>query len=78
MKNSKFEKCITMMRQLVSDIQGAPYPSEDLEPELYRIWYEHVQSAGVECLEYLDDNFPEEKADNTINEMCNFWFSIDS
>ena len=43
MKNEKFAKCIKMMRQLVSDIQGAPIPSEDLEPELYRIWFEHVK-----------------------------------
>lgn len=69
MKDSKFEKCLKMMRQLVSDIQGAPYPSDDLAPDLYRIWYEHVQRVGVECLEYLDDNFPLEQEDisSTLN-----------
>ncbi|MBP5283078.1 MAG: hypothetical protein J6Y93_00220 [Treponema sp.] len=67
----KFEQCIAMMRQLVSDIQGAPYPGPDLEPELYRIWYEHVQKAGVECLEFLDDNFPMESRDidKTLNKF---------
>jgi len=61
--NKKYEQCISMLRQLVSDIQGAPYPGEELEPELYAIWYEHVQKAGVEVLEYLDDNFPMEAQD---------------
>ena len=71
MNKEKFEECIKMMRQLVSDIQGAPLPSADLEPELYRIWFEHVQRAGMECLEYLDENFPLEKEDidNTLNKF---------
>lgn len=71
MKKDKYDECIKMMRQLVSDIQGAPYPSEELEPDLYRIWYEHVQSAGVQCLEYLDENFPLEREDidNTLNKF---------
>lgn len=61
--NKKFQTCITMLRQLVSDIQGAPYPSENFEPELYKIWYEHVQKVAVDCFEYLDSNFPQEKED---------------
>jgi len=56
--NEKVKICIKMMRQLVSEIQGAPYPSENFEAELYKIWYEHVQKAAVECFEYLDSNFP--------------------
>ncbi len=71
-RNEKFAKCIKMMRQLVSDIQGAPIPSDDLPPELYRIWYEHVQSAGMKCLEYLDANFPLEKGD--IDSKLNKFF----
>lgn len=69
--NKKYEPCIKMLRQLISDVQGAPYPSENLEPELYRIWYEHVQRVAVECFEYLDDNFPQEKIDfdKAINKM---------
>lgn len=59
----KYETCIKMLRQLVSDVQGAPYPSENFESELYKIWYEHVQRTAVECFEYLDDNFPQEKED---------------
>ena len=69
--NHKYETCIKMLRQLVSDIQGAPYPSETFEPELYKIWYEHVQNAAVNCFEYLDDNFPQEKEDfdKTLNKI---------
>ena len=69
--NQKYETCIKMLRQLVSDIQGAPYPSDNFEPELYKIWYEHVQNAAVNCFEYLDDNFPQEKEDfdKTLNKM---------
>lgn len=61
--DEKFRKCVRMMRKLVSDIQGAPYPGDNLEPELYRIWYEHVQKSGTDCLEYLDANFPLEQTD---------------
>ena len=69
--NHKYETCIKMLRQLVSDIQGAPYPSENFEPELYKILYEHVQNAAVNCFEYLDDNFPQEKEDfdKTLNKI---------
>jgi len=63
MTDEKIKKCVKMMRQLVSDVQGAPYPGENFEPELYRIWYEHVQKVAVECFEYLDANFPIPKTD---------------
>lgn len=62
-ESEKFKKCLKMMRQLVSDIQGAPYPGENFEPELYKIWYEHVQKAAVECFQYLDANYPLAKND---------------
>ncbi len=61
--DEKINECIAMMRKLVSDIQGAPYPGENFEHELYRIWYEHVQKVAVDCFEYLNANFPMEKAD---------------
>jgi|WetSurMetagenome_2_1015567.scaffolds.fasta_scaffold240946_2 hypothetical protein len=53
--------CIKMMRDLVSDVQGAPYPGDDIKSELYAIWYEHAQRAAVECFEFLDANFPLEQ-----------------
>ena len=61
--DAKFEECLTMMRQLVTDIQGAPYPGDSFPPELYRIWYEHAQKAAVECFEYMEENFPTDKED---------------
>lgn len=56
--SKKIEQCVTLMRQLVTDIQGAPYPGEDFELELYRIWYEHAQKVAVECFEYMEEQFP--------------------
>lgn len=44
--DKKVKQCIEMLRQLVSDVQGAPYPGEDINKELYSIWYEHAQSVG--------------------------------
>ena len=63
--DKKVKQCVEMLRQLVSDVQGAPYPGEDIDRELYSIWYEHAQSAAVACFEYLDANFPTEQSDVT-------------
>ena len=63
MMDKKTKECIRMMRDLVSDVQGAPFPGEELKPELYSIWYEHAQRAAVECFEFLDANFPSEQND---------------
>lgn len=71
MMDKKTTKCIQMMRDLVSDIQGAPFPGGEFKSELYEIWYEHAQKAAVECFEYLNDNFPQEQkdVDKTINKI---------
>ncbi len=49
-----------IMKQLVSDVQGAPYPN-NIENELYKIWYEHAQQVAIQCLEYIAVNFPKDK-----------------
>jgi hypothetical protein len=49
-----------IMKQLVSDVQGAPFPN-NIESELYRIWYEHAQQVASNCLEYIAKNFPKDK-----------------
>lgn len=49
-----------ILKQLVSDVQGAPYPNV-IDNELYRIWYEHAQVVAIQCLEYIDRNFPDDK-----------------
>lgn len=69
--DQKTKQCVKMLRDLVSDVQGAPYPGEDLKPELYRIWYEHAQKAAINCYEFLDDNFPDERrnVDETIRKI---------
>lgn len=61
--DKKIKQFADMMRQLVSDVQGAPYPGEDFEPELYKIWYEHCQRTAQECFEFLDATFPSEQED---------------
>ena len=61
----KAKQCIQMLRDLVSDVQGAPFPGGDINTELYSIWYEHAQKAAVECFEFLYANFPKEQKDLT-------------
>lgn len=61
--DKKTKQCVDMLRQLVSDVQGAPYPGDDIKSELYSIWYEHAQRAAVDCFEFLDENFPKEAKD---------------
>ncbi len=69
--DKKIKQFADMMRQLVSDVQGAPYPGEDLEMDLYKIWYEHVQRNAQNCYEFLDENFPKEQEEfeKSINNM---------
>ncbi|MBR5646955.1 MAG: hypothetical protein K6E97_02395 [Treponema sp.] len=69
--DKKTKECIQMMRDLVSDVQGAPFPGEEITSELYSIWYEHAQRAAVECFEFLNANFPKEQAElsKTIDKM---------
>ena len=59
--DKKTKECISMLRGLVSDVQGAPFPGGDIDTELYAIWYEHAQKAAVECFEFLNANFPKEQ-----------------
>ena len=61
---SKVDKhSIELLRKLASDLQGAPYPGQEFDMELYRIWYEHVQQNVQSALEYLDSQFPSDKKD---------------
>ena len=58
MTNKNVEELTKLMRQLVSDVQGAPYTRKKIEPELYSIWYEHVQRGAQNCFEFLEQHFP--------------------
>lgn len=46
------EKGFVIIKQLVSELEGAPFPSA-IKNELYTIWYEHIQESACEALEYL-------------------------
>ena len=53
------DRGMSLLRQLISDVEGAPFPST-VHEELYAIWYEHAQSVAQETLKYLntiDPNF---------------------
>lgn len=63
--DKKTKQCVERLRDLVSAVQGAPFPNDDLKPELYSIWYEHAQRSATECFEFLNDNFPENKKNIT-------------
>ena len=52
-----------LLKRLASDLQGAPYPGENFDMELYRIWYEHVQQNVQSSFEFLDSHFPSDKKD---------------
>ncbi len=71
--DKKTKECIQMMRDLVSAIQGAPFPGGEIKPELYGIWYEHAQKSAVQCFEFLNANFPKEQAEltKTIDKLFN-------
>lgn len=66
----KLKKCAEMLQKLVSDVQGAPYPGE-VDPELYMIWYEHIQKTAIESLEFLDENIPDDRSeiDKALNNV---------
>lgn len=64
------KKCVELLKRLTSDLHGAPYPGDDFNMELYRIWYEHIQESSQECLEYLEANYPTQKdIDKTLEKI---------
>ena len=72
MKDDKLtDEFVNMIRRLVSDVQGAPYPGPGFEPEVYEIWYEHVQKNAQNCYEFLDEHFPLDSRDfeQTLQKM---------
>lgn len=54
------DECVQKLRNLVSEVQGAPYPA-NINDELYYIWYEHAQKTALDSFEFLNENFPKEK-----------------
>jgi hypothetical protein len=52
------EQGIAFLRQLMSEIEGAPSPGV-IKDKLYSIWYEHAQKVAQETLEYLNTTIPD-------------------
>lgn len=52
------ERGIALLRQLISDVEGSPYPGV-VDGELYTIWYEHAQNVAQEALEYINTEHPD-------------------
>ncbi len=59
------ERGFALLRQLTSDVEGAPSPGV-VGDELYSIWYEHAQSIAQETLEYLNNADPDHGRDSDI------------
>lgn len=47
------DRGLALLRQLMCDVEGAPFPGR-VSRELYAIWYEHAQRSAQEALEYLN------------------------
>jgi len=61
------DRGLSLLRQLMSEIEGAPFPA-GAQGELYSIWYEHAQSVAQESLEYLNNLDPRYGKDDTMPE----------
>ena len=62
------ERGLVLLRKLISDVEGAPFPGA-VQEELYAIWYEHAQSVAQEPLEYLNQLDPSYGRDEAIPDL---------
>lgn len=53
-------KEIELFKNLISTIEGAPYPV-DWENELYQIWFEHSKETVNDALAYLNTHYPDKE-----------------
>lgn len=60
------DKGYVILRQLISDVEGAPFPNA-INNELYTMWYEHVQIAAHAALEFLNTYDPDYRAKNAAD-----------
>ena len=51
---------ITLIKQLISEIEGAPYPSQ-INNGLYTIWYEHAIMVATNALGKIVDQLELDK-----------------
>lgn len=62
------KKASDIIIELVSSLQGAPYPST-INNELYTIWYEHAQISAQEALHFVEKKRIKEAKDNSLDRM---------
>jgi divalent metal cation (Fe/Co/Zn/Cd) transporter len=62
------KKASDIIVDLVSSLQGAPYPSS-INNELYTIWYEHAQIAAQEALHFVERKRAQEAKDTSLDAM---------
>jgi hypothetical protein len=60
------KKASDIIVDLVSSLQGAPYPSS-INNELYTIWYEHAQIAAQEALHFVERKRAKEEKDTSVD-----------
>lgn len=49
---------VEIARTLLSIIEGAPFP-QNIDNELYTLWYEHAQQSVTNAQRYLNENHPD-------------------
>ncbi|AFG37542.1 hypothetical protein [Spirochaeta africana] len=49
------DKGIDLLKQLISTIEGAPYPHTQ-KSELYSIWHEHALNIATDALSYVNSH----------------------
>ncbi len=62
------KKASDIIVELVSSLQGAPYPST-INNELYSIWYEHAQIAAQEALHFVERKREKEARDDSLDSL---------
>lgn len=62
------KKASDIIVELVSSLQGAPYPST-INNELYTIWYEHAQIAAQEALHFVERKRIKEAEDSSLDTL---------
>ncbi|MFQ3547473.1 MAG: hypothetical protein SNJ56_03975 [Termitinemataceae bacterium] len=62
------KKATDIIVELVSSLQGAPYPS-NINNELYTIWYEHAQIAAQEALHFVEKKQSRETKNASLDSM---------
>ena len=66
--DKKTKACLNKLQDLISEVQGAPFPTDIVQSDLYQIWYEHAQRSVVSCIEFVGESFPKEQKEEQERE----------